>query len=165
MLEQLTFLKGIKYLNAYYTNFNFNINDEMKLKVWYEVFTAFDDKTFTDLVKSYCIKNIYAPQSPTHLFEYAKTVEINKQMSGDSAWDFALSLLRQLNYDFKRFYIECGYVIISDIIKVLKSDFDGIHTDKLPFVKNRFVALYNEALKKEVDKRIGLPLSQNLLPQ
>jgi hypothetical protein len=25
--------------------------------------------------------------------------------------------------------------------------------------------LYNEALKKEVDKRIGLPLSQNLLPQ
>jgi hypothetical protein len=86
-------------------------------------------------------------------------------MSGDSAWDFALSLLRQLNYDFKRFYIECGYVIISDIIKVLKSDFDGIHTDKLPFVKNRFVALYNEALKKEVDKRIGLPLSQNLLPQ
>jgi hypothetical protein len=85
MLEQLTFLKGIKYLNAYYTNFNFNINDEMKLKVWYEVFTAFDDKTFTDLVKSYCIKNIYAPQSPTHLFEYAKTVEMNKQMSGDSA--------------------------------------------------------------------------------
>jgi hypothetical protein len=165
MLEQLTFLKGIKYLNAYYTNFNFNINDEMKLKVWYEVFTAFDDKTFTDLVKSYCIKNIYAPQSPTHLFEYAKTVEINKHMSGDSAWDFALSLLRQLNYDFKRFYIECGYVIISDIIKVLKSDFDGIHTDKLPFVKNRFVALYHEALKKEVDKRIGLPLSQNLLPQ
>jgi len=91
MLEQATFLKGIKYLNAYYTNFNFNINDDLKLKVWYDVFISFDDTTFTNLVKSYCVHNIYAPQSPTHLFEYAKTVEINKQMSGDSAWDFALS--------------------------------------------------------------------------
>ena len=165
MLEQATFLKGIKYLNAYYTNFNFNINDDLKLKVWYDVFTAFDDTTFTNLVKSYCVHNIYAPQSPTHLFEYAKTVEMSKHMNGDSAWDYALSLLRRINYDFKRFYIDCEYILITDIIKVLKSELEGIHTDKLPFVKQKFVALYMDGLKKQADSRIGLPLSQNLLPQ
>lgn len=52
MLKQNTFLKGIKYLNAYYTNFNFNINDNMKLEIWYNIFKETEDETYTNLVKN-----------------------------------------------------------------------------------------------------------------
>jgi hypothetical protein len=152
MLEQATFLKGIKYLNAYYTNFNFNINDDLKLKVWYEVFTAFDNATFTELIKSYCIKNIYAPQSPAHIFEHAKNEVFNKTLEKNEAWNYALSLLRQFNYDFRRFYDKCEYGIITDIIKSLKPELEGVHTENLPFVKNKFIAMYELQIKKEISE-------------
>lgn len=168
MLDKETYLKGIKYLNAYYTNFNFNINDDLKLEVWYKVLSSFDNTAYIDLVKSYSVSNIYAPQSPTHLFDYAKSVEIAKHMTADSAWDYAISLLRQLNYDFSRFYIECGYGIISGVIKSLKSELQGVHTENLPFIKKTFVVLYTNELKKSVDERLVKSLqlnTTNLLPQ
>jgi hypothetical protein len=154
MLEQATFLKGIKYLNAYYTNFNFNINDDLKLKVWYDVFISFDNTTFTDLIKSYCMKNIYAPQSPAHIFEHAKNEVFNKTLEKNEAWNYALGLLRHVGYDFRRFYELCEYDIISTIIKALKPELEGIYTENLPFVKNKFVAMYEIEIKKEISESV-----------
>ena len=168
MLEQSTFLKGIKYLNAYYTNFNFNINDDMKLKIWYDVFVAFDNLTFTDLVKSYCTSNIYAPQSPSHLLEYAKQVRIAQSMSADEAWEYTISLLRQLSYDFRRFYDKVDNTLISNVIKQMRHDFVGLMTDQLPFVKRTFIGIYNRELENSISQEVREGLgwtTQTLLPK
>lgn len=162
MLDQKIFLKGIKYLNAYYTNFNFNINDDLKLKVWYDVFSSFTDDDFTHLIKTYCVQNIYPPQSPSSVLEYAKTQLKLKYMDSSSAWDYAISILRHVGYDFSRFYSKCEYSIISTIIKSLRTDLEGIHTDKLPFVKKTFVAMYDEAIDRDaqIKTKEGLWITQ-----
>lgn len=168
MLDQKTFLKGIKYLNAYYSNFNFNINDDLKLKVWYDVFNYLHDSMFTDLIKAYCTANIYAPQSPSHLLEYAKQVRIAQSMSADEAWEYTISLLRQLSYDFRRFYDKVDNTLISKVIKQMRHDFVGLMTDSLPFVKKTFVAIYNRELENTISQEVREGLvwtTQTLLPK
>lgn len=168
MLNKTTFLKGIKHLNAYYTNFNFNINDDLKLKVWYESMTPFDNDTFTKLIKTYCIENQYAPQSPTHLLEYAKTIEMSKYMGADEAWEHTISLLRYLSYDFKRFYEKVDSDVISKVITQMRSDFVGLTTDQVPFIKKTFIKLYNEVLEKHVKIKLREGLgwtTHSLLPK
>lgn len=153
-MDEKRFLQGLKYLNAYYTNFNFNINDDYKIGVWYGSVKHIDGDMFSQLVKEYCDNNVYPPQSPAHLLDYAKTVLISNSMSSDSAWTYAIDLLRRVGYDFSRFYTKCEYDIISQIINDLRADLVGIHTDKLPFVKKRFVELYDKALEQEAKNTI-----------
>lgn len=69
-MTKLTFVKGIEYLNAYYTNFKVDLGNELVQRIWYDALKHIDDKSFEFLVKDYSKKNIYAPQSPTHLLDY-----------------------------------------------------------------------------------------------
>lgn len=168
MLDKKVFLQGIKHLNAYYTNFNFNINDDIKLKVWYDVFINYTDTDYNKLIKSYCIENIYAPQSPTHLLDYAKSLIISSFPSADEAWEHTISLLRYLSYDFKRFYDKVDSDVISTVIKQMRADFVGLMTDQVPFVKKTFVKLYNETIQKNVSNQLREGLgwtTQVLLPK
>lgn len=150
MLDKKQFLKGLKYLNDYYINFKFDINDNAKLAVWYSVFEEIDDDTFVGLIKEYCKDNIYAPQSPTHLFDYAKTRLTANFMSSDEAWEYAIGLLRSVGYTFKRFYDKCEHNVISNSIKSMESEFYNLYTEQLPFVKRNFVKIYEEKLKEHV---------------
>lgn len=154
MLDKKIFLKGLKYLNDYYVNFKFDINDNGKLGVWFSVFEVLTDEDFTQLVKNYCVENIYAPQSPTHLFEYAKTLLKREYLENDEAWSYAISLLRSLNYDFRGFYAKCEYSIISSVVKVLEGELRGVLTESLPFVKKNFVELYRSQLEKQISETV-----------
>lgn len=150
MLDKKQFLKGLKYLNDYYVNFKFDINDNNKLGIWYSVFEEVDDETFVGLIKEYCKENIYAPQSPTHLLEYAKTRLMSNFMSPDEAWEYAIGLLRSVGYTFSRFYDKVEHVVISQSIKEIESEFYNLYTENLPFVKRNFVKVYSENLKQHV---------------
>lgn len=67
---KISFVKGIEYLNAYYVNFKFDINDKLAQQIWYQALSDIDDKSFELLVTDYSKKNVYPPQSPTHLLEW-----------------------------------------------------------------------------------------------
>lgn len=154
MLDEKRFLQGLKYLNAYYTNFNFDINDDFKIGIWYQVFKQLDGDTYSALVKSYCEQSIYPPQSPAHLLEHAKTLTLQQYMNSDNAWDYALSLIRRVNYDFRHFYSKCEYSIISQAIKQIQADFIGIYTEHLPFVKKHFVEVYEGMVKSQAQTQV-----------
>lgn len=150
MLDKKQFLKGLKYLNDYYVNFKFDINDNNKLGIWYSVFESVDDETFVGLIKEYCKHNIYAPQSPTHLLEFVKTRLMTNFMSSDEAWEYAISLLRRVGYTFSRFYEKVEHEVISQSIKAIESDFYNLYTENLPFVKRSFIKVYEEKLREHV---------------
>jgi hypothetical protein len=154
MLDKKQFLKGLKYLNDYYVNFKFDINDNAKLGIWFSVFETLDDDTFTNLIKSYCKDNIYAPQSPTHLLEHAKKRVLQYAMGEDEAWGYALDMLRSVGYTMSRFYAKCEHPIIAKAIKSMESDFYNLYTEQLPFVKKTFVKLYKEYLVNNVEENI-----------
>lgn len=69
-MKKVNFAKGIERLNAYYVNFKVDLDNQLVLEVWYEALKYIDDESFDKLIKDYCIKNVYAPQSPTHLIEW-----------------------------------------------------------------------------------------------
>jgi len=171
MLDKTTFLKGLKYLNAYYANFNFNINDDYKIGVWYNIFKGVSNETYTTLIKNYSEKNIYAPQSPTHLLEHVKEAIIESKPTPEAAWTIALDTLRSTGYNFKRTYekIEDGNIVRA--IMELRVDLDGIMTKDIPFVRNHFIEIYKREIKKEVELTTKealiskLQTMQNLLPE
>lgn len=147
-MDKKTFLQGIKHLNAYFNTFNFNINDDLKLKVWYESLSAFDDTTYTNLIKNYCTNNIYPPQSPSHLMDYAKKVVIDSNLSGELAWEKALNGIRQAGYNFTEFHATIENKVISDSVKEIESEFYGLMIDQIPFVRKHFIEVYNRLLER-----------------
>ena len=151
MLDKTTFLKGLKYLNAYYSTFNFNINDDYKIGIWYNIFKEVSNETYTALIKNYCEKNIYAPQSPTHLLEHAKEVMIQSKPTPEAAWTIALDTLRSTGYNFKRTYETIKDENIVRAIMELRVDLEGIMTKDIPFVRNHFIEIYKREIKKEVE--------------
>lgn len=161
MLKQNTFLKGIKYLNAYYTTFNFNINDNMKLEIWYNIFKETEDETYTNLVKKYCVDNIYAPQSPTHLLQYAKDILIQNKTTPEAAWEKALGTLRETGYDFKRTYEKVQDTNIINSLKQMQNELTGVMTKDIPFVRNHFIDIY----KREIEREANTQTKEGLLSQ
>lgn len=69
-MTKISFVKGIEYLNAYYVNFKFDINDKLAQQIWYQALSEIDNESFELLVTDYAKNNVYAPQSPTHLLEW-----------------------------------------------------------------------------------------------
>lgn len=143
-LDKTIYLKGLKYLNAYYNTFKFDVKDDMKLGVWYSAFEDFDNEDFTNLVKAYCKNNPYAPQSPTSLLDYGKTLLLDSFMTSDEAWETTISLLRALTYDFSRFYKQVDNPLISSTVKAIESQFYGVLTENLPYVRNDFKKAYED---------------------
>jgi hypothetical protein len=161
MLNHKIFLKGIRYLNAYYTNFNFNINDDMKLEIWYDIFKETEDTTYTNLVKKYCIDNVYAPQSPTHLLQYAKNILIQNKMTPEAAWEKALGTLRETGYNFKRTYEKVENTNIVNSLKQMENELKGIMTKDIPFARNHFIDIY----KREVETEANNQTKEGLISQ
>ena len=127
-MTKKTFVIGIEYLNAYYTNFKVDINNELVQKIWYEALKEFSDKMFTIVIQEYCKNNVYAPQSPTHLLHFYNDYkenytlliesEISKVMSKALVYDKETDSYR---YDYEIAKKEVQTKELHAIINALKT--------------------------------------------
>lgn len=76
------FYNAILYLKAKYQNWNFDIQNEFLLKVWYEDFETIDYNLMIQLCKDYCKSNRFPPQSTYDLLNM-----IPKVYSENEAWE------------------------------------------------------------------------------
>ena len=106
MLDQKTFLQGINYLKAIYINWNFDINNDLALKVWYKKFSELENEVFMQLIEQYTDNNKWPPNSPSDILDLVKTFNTG----GAAAWEYIVSLNKQypLNNEFQKpkFYQE-----------------------------------------------------------
>ena len=151
-MNEKKFLQGLKYLNAYYTNFNFDINDNFKIGVWYESFKNMSEESFTKVVKGYCQQNVFAPHSPSHLLDHAKKVMIQNKKTPEEAWELAITILRETGYDFERTY-KLTNNLITNCIKQMRSQLQGMLTKDVPFARKQFIELYKREVQQDVDKQ------------
>jgi len=158
MLEKNTYLKGIKYLNAYYTNFNFNINDDLKLEVWYNIFKGTDNETYTELIKQYCVKNVFPPKSPTDIIQFKQQQMIKTRMTPEAAWELTLGTLRETGYDFRRTYKMLNDRVLKQTLKQMENQFYGIHTKDIPYARNNYINIYERELKKTVEEETTIEM-------
>lgn len=106
MLDQKTFLQGLNYLKANYLNWQFDLNNDVALKVWYKKLSVLDNETFFQMIEQYTDSNKFPPNSPSDILDIIKPVN----SSGEAAWEWIISLNKQypLENDFQKpkFYQE-----------------------------------------------------------
>lgn len=113
MLDQKVFLQGINYLKAIYINWNFDINNDLALKIWYKKFSALDNEVFMQLIEQYTDSNKWPPNSPSDILDLIKSFNTG----GAAAWEWVLNLNKQypLNNEYykAKFYQELKKDVIA----------------------------------------------------
>ena len=167
-MTKQTFGKGIAYLNIFYTNFKVDIENPLVIEIWFDIFKDMDDQKFTELVKGYCKENIYPPQSPTHLLEYAKKQLIETKGSADREFEYVRELNKRyslrINYD--TIYLKIDNPITLKLVKEMFEDFIRLDEDTVEQTRFRFIKRFNEYAKDEVqiesNKMLGYEKSKLL---
>jgi hypothetical protein len=165
MLSQDRFMGIIGYLSAYYTNFKFELKDDgepsYQFNVWYDVFKDFDEERLVEAVKSYCRSNVFAPNSPTQILEYIRKKLIESQPTADNAWEIAYGssgVIKTCNFNIDRAIKELkkqGYHIIALTVNEMRSQFIGVLTENVPYLKRDFAELYKDLLVRETSNCVA----------
>lgn len=156
-MNKTAFAEAIEYLNAYYVNFKIDLSNSVVLRVWYDVFKDFDDNAFKMLVMGYAKDNVFPPQSPTHLLEFAKD-EMMKDIDAGEVFEKLIVRIRSNAYDLdltiKKYEAQPE---VARTIRELYSDFKGWFDDsnQLVFLKQRFVKLYAEHVKNRINANVN----------
>jgi len=163
MVNRERFIKGIKYLSVYYTNFKFDITDDFSLDVWHNAFKDITDEDFKYCVETYCKLNQYAPSSPHALldiyFDY-----VTDELTSDQAWELVEKNLNKGISGYQtisngkvvyvnKFYEEIKkYPLIEETCKELESTLRDITSDNKSYTKHEFKELYKSKLERKTNK-------------
>lgn len=150
-MTKIAFVKGIEYLNAYYVNFKFDIDDKLAQKIWYQALSVIDDKSFELTIIDYCKNNVYAPQSPTHLLEWFDklvTVYVAKISATISQLESKNTIYYETScrFDYDKAIAESSDPTLIELLGALKSGVIKSNTPKnlteyLFASKNKSIAL------------------------
>lgn len=148
-MTQQELMKGILFINAYYSNFNFDLKNTLKLQIWYEVFKNVEYKDFEKLIQIYAQNNPdFAPNSPMSLLKYLE----HNELGIDEAWDLVRSLNKRygLNYEKSKanFYKELeSYPVLASVVKDYEQELKQYSGDS--YVAKQFKDSYQVALKNK----------------
>ncbi len=70
ILSKKKFAESMEFLNAYYVHFKLDLDNELVIRVWYDMLKSFDDYTLEKVVSDYAKHNVYPPSSPASLIEW-----------------------------------------------------------------------------------------------
>lgn len=156
-LSKKVFASMMEVLNAFYVNFKVDLDNQLVVKLWYQTFENLGDETFKHLVESYCKSNIYPPQSPTHLIQHMKDLVLSNEMSGEEAWEFAYERVKRNQYDVL-FTIEMlrgyGKENIANALNEMRSRFNNLMTDDLPYVRKDFIETYKRVVTQNINQKV-----------
>lgn len=158
MLDQKTFLQGINYLKANYINWNFDLNNELMLKVWYKKFSQLEPSIFMGLVEKYTDIVKYAPNSPADLLELLTTQLTQKELDADEAWQLILDLYEQYYYSSDKILSE-----LEDkpaLLKTYKAYYNNFSFDF--YTMQAFKKSYEKNLKRQIDNQKSLLTGSNI---
>lgn len=153
MLDQKVFLQGINYLKANYLNWQFDINNDLMIKVWYKKFSNLEDAVFMGLIEKYTELNKFAPNSPAELLELLRDQMAQKELDANEAWEEVRRLIRSYGFYYGSKQI---YEALEDKPALLKTvrQFEGelrtlMSDDK--YTPERFKKAYAINLKRQVE--------------
>lgn len=167
-MNKKTFAQGLAYLNAFYTTFKVDIENPMVIEIWYDIFKEMDEQKFTTLVKGYCKENIFPPQSPTHLLEFAKQQLAISQGKADEEFERVREFNRRysLRINYNTIYAKIDNPITVKLVKAMFEDFINMGEDNADFVRKRFIEKYNDLTREETqikaNELLGTPQKKML---
>lgn len=160
MLDQKVFLQGINYLKANYLNWQFDINNDLMLKVWYKKFSNLDPNMFMSLIEKYTEFNKFPPNSPAELMDLLRD-QITQQATGpNEAWQETLELIKQYGFYYNKEKIYAaleGKPALKKTVKEFERELANLTTNDT-YTPERFKKAYEINLKRQVDKKSCLLL-------
>lgn len=157
MLNEKTYLEAIKYLMNYYSSFTLK---QEQINLWLKELQGFSDKEFVAIIKSYTKNNEFAPQSPTSFIKEYKKMLLREKNPTEAFERFrAFMVSSNKNEPLKNHFD--GLEL--ELAKRYYSEMNGIYSDQVPFVRNKYVADYKENVEKAVEQELALKLSSGLL--
>jgi len=156
-LSKKMFAQQMETLNAFYVNLKVDLDNDLVVKVWYRVFENIDDKTFEELVNSYCLNNIYPPQSPTHLIQHLKDMVMLNELSGEEAWEIAYERVKLCGFDVTKaveYFSANNKEAVAVTLNEIRSSFRGLETSSVPYVRKDFIEIYKRNVNQQVNNRV-----------
>lgn len=172
MLDHKSFLQGINYLKASYINWQFDLNNDLQLSIWFKKFSQFETDEFKRLIEKYTDENKYPPNSPHDILALIKSKNIN----GEEAWKWIMSLNKQYPLDNEfykpKFYQELktdllAYELFNKLCVeeiLLSSNKDEylhsighirIYMNPLNYAQDKFISWYNHKSQPKQALMIG----------
>ena len=150
-MTKIGFVKGIEYIKAFYVNYKLDTQSKLIMGVWMDAFKNMSDEIFERLVKTYCVENIYPPQSPTHLLEFAKTKFAEKSPEAETEFEEVVKLNKRysLRQNYNTIMLKIANPITRTIVKALYEDFIEVGEDTRDQLRKEFVRRYNNALNEQ----------------
>lgn len=160
MLDQKVFLQGINYLKANYLNWQFDINNDLMLKVWYKKFSNLETNVFMSLLEKYTELNKFPPNSPAELLELLRDQITQQETSANEAWQEVLTLIQRYGFYYNRNKI---FAALEDkpALKKTVAEFErelANLTTGDTYTPERFKKAYEINLKRQVDNKSSLML-------
>lgn len=96
MLEVKTFVAGLVALQKAYIGWQFDVKDEMQVKIWYSPFKNLTEEQYRWLIKEYRNRNEYPPKSPKSLVDILVEVYYNRaKIKPEKALEFTRNLISE----------------------------------------------------------------------
>ena len=168
LMSESGFKLGIEMLSAYFLSFKFWQEDykgqsEIRKKMWYETFKNMTDDSFVKLIEKYCLENVYAPQSPTNILEFAKQKLLASQPQAELEFEKVVELNKRysirINEDVIMAKLDSN--ITKSVVKAYRNDFINLGDDNRDSVKRRFVEQFNRVLKDTVNLQTNNIIGMN----
>lgn|SRR5690554_633495 len=151
------FIESMEYLAKYYINFKADFNDPIVQRIWFDSLKQINPNDIEFVVVDYCRKNVYPPQSPTHLLEhYNKLLELKVIDIVTEASFLINKKMKLVEVDIPFLGIEKKY--ITDYEAAIEAA-TGTTKDVLTVVKNGLIKLD----KNDVYRYLSRISSQKIL--
>lgn len=153
MLDQKTFLQGINYLKANYLNWQFDINNDLMLKVWFKKFSNLEPSIFMGMIEKYTELHRFPPNSPAELLDLLRDQIAQTELSSGEAWGEVIKLIHRHGFTYGR---EAIYKELEDkpalyrTVKEFEAELRNLQVDD-SYTPERFKKAYNVYLKRQTE--------------
>lgn len=164
MLDQKVFLQGINYLKANYLNWQFDINNDLMIKVWYKKFSNLEPTIFMGLVEKYTEFNKFPPNSPAELLELLRNELTNKELDPNEAYQKVISLIREFGFYYNRVEIYKAleaYPALKKTVEQFESELRNMRAGD-SYLADRFKKAYEVNLKRQIENKSCLLLGTKI---
>lgn len=169
MLDLKTFVAGLVTLQKAYIGWEFDIKDEMQVKIWYMPLQNLTEEQYKWLIKEYRNKNHYPPKCVKDLTDILVNVYYNRaKIKPERALEFVRDVISEKGgweYGGKtEIYKELSkYPALLETVKEFEDTIKNMSANDT-YAADRFRRAYEERLRasatREVDKRLGIALPE-----
>ena len=164
MLDQKVFLQGINYLKANYLNWQFDINNDLMIKVWYKKFSNLEANIYMSLIEQYTQFNKFPPNSPAELLELLRTELTKKELDANEAWSLVIQLINQYGFYWHRDKVYNAleqYPALNKTVEQFEDQLRNLQSGDT-YVRDSFIKAYTINLKRQVEKNSCLLLGTQI---